>query len=487
MMSRRTVKLIVIIIVIAMLATTLFSFVFFLPVAPRVYGAEVQRVLTDDERQSLTEQMRNLERFIRQIQENFKDEISLEMLMQGAFDGALNALGDPNSAFFEDSDEFIEALMGEFGGIGVTLQANNYGAIEVIDVISGAPAERAGMRVGDIILRVDGVDVTSKNVIEVSQKLRGEEGTNVSVAVRRGGEIRNFTITRELIRVLNVTYEMLENNIGYIRIRMFDMHAAREFQDAITSLRENGAETLILDLRNNLGGLVDPAIDVVDQFITSGNIVHLAKRGQIVETVRATTREIVNMETVVLINEYSASASEIVAGALRDHNAATLVGTTTYGKGTVQTLKNSPDGRAYTLSIYYFLTPNRRSINEVGIAPHHVVRNSLGENRQAALELYRMFAPFIEDVRAWPGDSGLNVFAAQQRLMLLGYTPGLTGIMDDATVNAVREFQRDQGLYVYGVLDFTTMRRIREVTTSHVLNDSAKDLQLNKAIALLSN
>ena len=489
MMSRKTVKIIVIIIVIAMLATTLFSFVFFLPVAPRVYGAEVQRVMTDDEQRFLTEQMRDLERFIRQIQTNFKHEIGFDVLTQGAFDGVLNALGDPYSGFFQgdDSETFIESLTGEFGGIGVTLRVNNYGAVEVVNVVLGAPAERAGIRVGDVIIRVDGNDVTSNNVLEISQMLRGAEGTSVSVVVRRGGETRNFTITRELIRLLTVEYEMLENNIGYIRISMFDLHVAREFQDAVASLKSDGAESLILDLRNNLGGLLDPAIDIVDKFIPSGNIVHLAKRGEIVETVRATTRETIGLDTVVLINEYSASASEIVAGALRDHNAATLVGKTTYGKGSVQTLTNAPDGRAYTLSIYYFLTPNRRNINEVGIAPHHVVRNSLGENRQAALELYRMFAPFIEDTRAWPGDSGLNVFAAQQRLLLLGYTPGLTGIMDDATVNAVREFQRDQGLYVYGVLDFTTMRRIREVTTSHVLNDSEDDLQLNKAIELLSN
>ena len=485
-MSRRTVKIIVMIIVIAMLATTLFSFVFFLPTATRVYGLET-RVMTDDDQRFLTEQMRELERFIRHIQANFKDEISFDVLTQGAFDGALHALGDPHSGFFVDEagDAFLENLMGEFGGIGVTLRANAQGQVEVVDVVTGAPAERAGIIRGDIIIRVSGNDVTSSSVLEVSQMLRGAEGTNVSVTVRRSGETRNFTIIREIIRVSSVTYEMLENNIGYIRISMFDFHVAREFQDAVTSLKEKGAESLILDLRNNIGGFLDPAIDIADKFVQSGNIVHLAKRGEIVETVRATNRETIGLETVLLINEYSASSSEIVAAALRDHNVATLVGTTTYGKGSVQTLANAHDGRAYTLSIYYFLTPNRRAINNVGVAPHHVVRNSLGENRAAALELYRMFAPFVEDVRAWPGDSGLNVFAAQQRLLLLGYTPGLTGVMDDATVNAVREFQRDQGLYVYGVLDFTTMRRIREVTTAHVLNDSAEDLQLNRAIELL--
>jgi carboxyl-terminal processing protease len=491
------------IIVIAMLATTLFSFVFFLPQAQTAHAMTKESdhvqssvrtqsllgMIPPQEQRFLTEQLNELERFIKAIQENFKFEVDFRTLMQGAFDGALDSLGDPYSVFFgdDDGDAFVESLIGEFGGIGVTLRANNYGATEVTGVFSGAPAERAGIIIGDVIIRVDGRDVASGSVTEISQMLRGEVGTSVIVTVRRSGETRNFTITRELIRNINLEYEMLENNIGYIRISMFDSHITGEFEDAVESLKSDGAQSLILDIRHNIGGLIEPAIEIADKLIPSGNIVHLARRGEIIETVRATTRGTIDMETVVLINEYSASASEILAGALRDHDAATLVGTTTYGKGSVQTLANANDGRAYTLSIYYFLTPNRLNIHQVGIAPHHVVRNSLGEDRVAARTLYNVFAPFAEEVRSWPGDMGINVIAAQQRLLLLGFSVDLTGIMDEKTVAAISAFQGEQGLWPGGILDFTTMARIQEVTSAHVNNESLEDLQLKRAIELLSN
>ena len=517
MMSRRTVKIIVYVIVIAMLVTTLFSFVFFLPRGQQAHALShtvmkestytsqsysnqihsslraqnLYAMVPPEQQRFLTEQLRELERFIKFLQENFKDEVDFSTLTQGAFEGAINSLGDPNSSFFTDADEgqtFIENVVGHFGGIGVTMRQNAEGLCEVTDVVAGGPAEAAGIRRGDIITRVDGRDVTQMNIDEISRLLRGEEDTRVEITIRRGTETLTFSITRAIIRISRVNYGMLEGNIGYIRLSGFDAGGVGEFRAAVANLTRSGAQSLILDLRYNMGGLISAALDIADEFISDEYLVHLARRGEIVESDRATSRVSVSLDTVVLVNEYTASAAEIVAGALRDNGVATIVGTRTHGKGTVQTIFYTHDRRPYRISLYYILTPNGHAINEVGIVPDYVVRNRMNEtDRVLALSLYKMFAPFVEDARAWPGESGLNVFAAQQRLLILGYTPGITGVMDTATVNAISEFQRDTGLYVYGVLDFTTMRRIREVTAAHVNNASLEDYQLLKAIELLSN
>lgn len=501
-MNRRTVKIIVYIIVIAMLATTLFSFVFFLPQRGAVYGAEKERahvnlsleqgihaMIPPEQQRFLSEQLRELERFIKFIQENFKDDVDFSTLTQGAFEGILNALNDPDSEFFEDADAgeaFIENIIGEFGGIGVTLTRNPEGLSEISAIVPGGPADRAGIRRGDVIVSIDGIDVAQKSLDEISRMLRGEVGRSVVVVTRRAGEARSFTITRETIRMSRVNFELLENNIGYIQIIVFDANSAREFRAAVANLKRAGAQSLILDLRNNLGGLVNAAIEVADEFISSGDIVHLAKRNEIVESAVATEGASVLLDTVVLVNGYTASAAEILAAALMENEVATVVGTVTYGKGTVQTIAYAND-QPYRLSLYYFLTPNEDHINNVGITPNYIVRNSLGEYRAEARALFNMFAPFIENTRPWPGETGLNVFAAQQRLILLGFALDLTATMDEATVAAIRAFQHEQGLYVYGVLDFTTMRRIQEVTVAHVNNDSLEDLQLKRAIEILSN
>jgi carboxyl-terminal processing protease len=278
---------------------------------------------------------------------------------------------------------------------------------------------------------------------------------------------------------------MLEGDIGYILIKSFAINGAREFQDARMELIRAGAKSLIIDLRDNAGGVVNTAIEIANQFISTGDILHLKQKGEIFETISARSSIVGNLETVVLVNEYSASSSEILAGALQDNNAATLVGVTTYGKGAAQLMAYTNERQPYRLSIYYFLTPDKNDIHGIGITPDHIVRNSLGERREEAAELYKTFAPFVENTKPKAGDTGLNVFAAQQRLALLGYSPGITATMDDAMVAAIKAFQQEQGLYAYGELDFTTMRKIQEVTLAYVNNDSTEDLQLKKAIELL--
>ena len=484
-MRRKTVKAIALIIVIAMVLTT-FSFMLYLPVAA---GAEyVYGATTAQEQRYLNEKVKELENYIKLIHDNYKDEVSYETLMNGAFEGAMYSLGDPYSVYFTDpiiGQAYVDSATGQYEGVGVVININDNGQCEVVSLIPKGPAEVAGILKGDIILKIDGKDVDGISLPNISDMLKGPAGSTVRITIKRSALEQVFTITREVVYTTNVYPEMLEGDIGYILMTGFEIRGAEHFRDAKAELIKAGAKSLIIDVRDNPGGLVSTAVGIAEEFIESGDIVHFASRGKIVETISAGKNRVNKIPTVLLINENSASASEILAAALKDNNAATLVGTTTYGKGVAQVLGYTSSGNMYKISIEYFLTPDKKDIQDIGITPDYVVRNSLGEFREEAFKLYMSFAPFAENTKPKPGDVGLNVFAAQQRLVLLGFAPGLNAVMDADTVAAVKAFQKEQGLYAYGTLDLTTMRKIEEVTKAYVNNDSPEDLQLKKAIELL--
>jgi len=490
-MKRKSVKAVAIIIIIAMVITS-FSFIFFLPKAS---GAEyAYAATTPQEQKYLNDKMKEFENYLKLIHDNYKDEVEYDTLVNGAFEGAMYSLGDPYSVYFLDSatgQSFVESATGEYEGVGLTLNINFEGLCEVSRVTPNAPADRAGIKSGDVITTIDGKDVTASSLQDISDMLKGKAGTSVTVVVSRGGDEISFTMTREAISAISVYYEMLEGDIGHITLTGFDTGGAKEFKDAEAELIKEGAKSLIVDIRDNPGGLINTAVDIADMLLDQGDVItQFAQRGEIYETVRATKGATEKLPVVLLVNENSASASELLAGALKDNKAATLVGTTTYGKGVSQVFGYTNDGMAFKISINYFLTPNGDEIQGVGVKPDYVVRNSLGEYRDDAAELYKSFAPFAEKTKPVSGDSGLNVFAAQQRLALLGYHPGLSAtglsaVMDDATVAAVKAFQREQGLYPYGTLDFTTMNKLEEVTLAYINNDSKDDLQLEKAVELL--
>ncbi|MCL1808745.1 MAG: S41 family peptidase [Clostridiales bacterium] len=484
-MSRKAVKTVAIVIAAVMVITTLSCMMFL----SSSFGAESAAAATTVlEQKYLNEKMKELEYYFKLIHDNYKDEVDYETLVNGAFEGAMYSLGDPYSVFFTDNSEgqgFVEGTIGEYEGIGVTMSVNGDGFCEVVSVTPKAPADKAGIKVGDVIVKVDGQDVTKKSLDEISAMAKGKAGTNVTLSVTRAGKEMTFAMTRETIKVVSVYPEMLEGNIGYILLTGFETGAAKEFKKAKDDLIKKGAKSLIIDIRNNPGGLMDTVVEIADGLIAKGDITHLKDRVGIFETVSATPKDIEKVPMALLINEYSASASEVLAGALKDNKAAVLVGTTTYGKGVAQIIGYTKDKQVYKVSVYYFLTPDKHDIQGVGVAPDYPVRNSLGEFRAAAAELYRHFAPFAENTKPKPGDTGLNVFAAQQRLALLGFSLEVNATMDEATVAAVKRFQSEQGLYAYGTLDLTTMRKIEEVAVEYVTNDSKEDMQLKKAIELL--
>ncbi|MBK5245765.1 MAG: S41 family peptidase [Peptostreptococcaceae bacterium] len=485
-MDRKIVKLIAIIIVAAMIITS-FSFVIMAPSLfgdnnSTVYGAEIAT-----SEQQLSDQMLYLENYIKFLKENFKDKVDYQLMIDGAFTGATDALGDKYTEYYKtekDSSNFLENVTGEFSGIGVTLEKDDLGA-KIGYVFIGAPAAKAGIQSGDVVVKIEGTSVKGQSIEQISLKLKGLAGTKVLVTVKRGTQEYNFTITREIIKATSVYSKMLENNTGYIQITNFDKDTDSEFEIALREIISNGATSIIIDIRNNGGGLISSAVGVGNKLIRNGVIFHYAKQGQIEETTSAAGVANYTLPTVLLVNENSASASEILAGALKDNKIATLVGTTTYGKGIAQIVTNVGNGHQVKVSSFYFTTPNENIINGKGIVPEYIVDNYAKKGDDVILA-YQGFAPMNEQKKPAFGAVGLNVYGAQQRLALLGYDVTVTGTMDASSFAAIKKFQTDNKFFSYGVLDFTTRDRLAQASYNFVFGTGDGDRQLDKAIQLLN-
>lgn len=482
--ARKIAKVIALIVAFAMIITS-FSFVMFVPGLFGANGAVVYAAAGDV---NPDRQMENLRKYIEYIKINFKDDVTYQQLINGAFEGVTNSLNDPYSVYYQttgQADAFVESVSGEFSGVGVSIELYN-GQCRVVAPISGTPAEKSGIKSGDIITKIDGVDISSKTLDEAAAMMRGTAGTKVTLTINRNGQVLTFPLTRAVIKTASVFYKILDHKIGYIQITSFDNDTHDEFEAALAALKKQGMKALIIDERNNPGGLVNTALSIANQLMPKGPIMHYEHKGQIIKTYSADGDSKAGYPIVMLVNEGSASSSEILAGALQDSKTAKLVGTTTFGKGIAQQVENFQEGYGVKLSTLYFLTPNKSRIDHVGITPDYIVENPANEKAEELAGEYQKFAPMIEKEKPTAGSVGLNVFGAQQRLLMLGYPVKISGSMDEATVEAVKKFQKEKGLYPGGVLDYTTMSTLDKATVSYITGaDSARDLQLDKAIELL--
>lgn len=482
--ARKIAKVIALIVAVAMIVTS-FSFVM---MVPGLFGMESSVVYAAAKDDDLDLQMENLKQYIQYIQENYKDEISYNQLVQGAYDGVVKSLGDPYSVYYGASgagENFVESVTGEYSGVGLSIETYN-GKCRVVSPIPGTPAEKSGIISGDIIHKIDGVDISTKTLNETANLMRGEAGTKVTLEIERNGKTLKFTLTREKIKNVSVFSKVLDDSVGYIQITSFDNDTNIEFKVALSLLEKKGIKSLIIDARNNPGGLVSTAMDIANQLMPKGPITHFMQQGEIVESYSTDGSSTFDLPLVLLVNEGSASASEILAGALQDSKTATLVGTTTYGKGVAQQVTDFSDGASMKLSMFYFLTPNKNKIDHVGITPDHTIQNTVNANAEQLTEKYAGFAPMSEKVKPKAGSVGLNVYGAQQRLAMIGYIVKVSGTMDDATVTAVKRFQEANKLYPSGTLDYTTMSALDKATVDYITGaKNAEDLQLKKAIELL--
>jgi len=323
-------------------------------------------------------------RVLTYVENNYVEVVDDSKLIYGAIKGMMDTL-DPHSTFMppEMYKQMKVETEGEFGGVGIEVEIRD-SWITVVSPLEGTPAQRAGLRPGDVIEAIDGKSTRGMRLHEAVRAMRGPRGTRVKITVRRAGkkERLDFTIVRDIIKIVAVTSKVLQPGIGYIRLKRFQERTARQLKDALQRIikaaeSEKGKlRGLILDLRNNPGGLLDQAVHVADLFVDGGLIVRTSgKRGRMVEEEKAHAKgTFKGFPMVCLVNEGSASAAEIVAGALQDHKRAVVIGTRTFGKGSVQTIIDLEDGSGLKLTIARYYTPKGRSIQELGIDPDIVVQ-----------------------------------------------------------------------------------------------------------------
>lgn len=294
-----------------------------------------------------------------------------EKMVYGAVAGMVESLGDPYSTFLtpEENDKLENEMKGLFGGIGAEV-GYRAGKIIIIAPLKDSPAERAGLMASDRIAEVNGQSTEGLNVDEVVAMIRGEEGTSVRLGIIRGGEMLNFDITRETIMDKTVRWEMKDGQIAYVEITQFKQDTAKELDAQIGEILMQDPKGIVLDLRNNPGGYLDVVVEVAGKFIDEGKTIVIEQSGESDRAYKASGgRRFENMPMAVLVNEGSASAAEILAGALQDYKLATLVGKKTFGKGLVQGISELEDGSALKITVAKWLTPNGMNINENGIAP----------------------------------------------------------------------------------------------------------------------
>lgn len=314
-----------------------------------------------------------LSQFRSELEKKYIGEINDEELIEGAVKGYVDALGDPYTTYYtkKEMKTIMEETNGNFVGIGVYMTKDlEKNAILIIKPIENSPAEKAGILPGDLITKVDDVEYTGDKLEEASNKIRGEEGTKVKLEIYRNGETKTFELTRTKVVVSHVTTKVLNNDIGYIAISDFEGECASEFETKYKQLEKQGIKTLIIDIRNNGGGIVDEALKIANMLVDKDSTLLITKdKSDKEEITKATEKPIINMPTVVLVNGYSASASEILAGALKDNGKATLVGTKTYGKGIIQELHQLSDGSGLKITVSEYYTPNHNAIHKIGITP----------------------------------------------------------------------------------------------------------------------
>lgn len=329
----------------------------------------------------------------------YGEEVDEDSLIQGIYDGYMDDLGDPYSTYFdeEETKALMESTSGEFCGIGATMSQNaEDGTITVTEVYEDSPAEKAGMKEGDILVQVDDRSTTGNTLETVVTWVKGEKGTEVVLHVMREGTEVELKAVRDVIQTKTVAYEMKEDHIGYVSISEFDTVTYDQFCEALNELESDGMEGLVIDLRNNPGGNLDTVCDILRLLLPEGIIVTMKdKDGNITEETSDGENEFTK-PLVVLVNQYSASASELFSGAVQDYGTGTIVGKTTYGKGVVQQMIDLGDGTCLKLTIAEYFTPKGRTINGIGVEPDVEVEYIYDENNpesdnqlEKALEIVR--------------------------------------------------------------------------------------------------
>jgi carboxyl-terminal processing protease len=410
------------------------------------------------------------------LKNNYYTDLDEQQLIDGAISGMVESLDDPYSDYMslEDAKSFHESISASFEGIGAEIQEKD-GHIAIVTPLKGSPAEKAGLLPEDLILSVDGESIQGMSTTEAVALIRGEKGTKVKLTIQRGGsEPTEVTITRDTIPIETVYGEMLEDGVAKVQITNFSEHTFEELEDVLKDLQAKDMKGLVLDLRQNPGGLLDQAIKITSLFVPEGELLFKVedREGNVQEYPSVGGNE-GDFPLVVVIDKGSASASEILAGAVSESAGVPLVGQTTFGKGTVQRAENFQDGSNIKLTTEKWLTPNGNWVHQKGIKPDYEV----------SMPDYASL-PFIDpETELKLSTASEQVKAAQTMLKVLGYDPGREdGYYDEKTSEAVKKFQKEKELEETGILEGSSTMELMTAVRNKMLED---DPQLKKAIEVV--
>lgn len=322
------------------------------------------------------------------LNENYIGELNLDKMIEGAIKGYVEGVGDDYTEYLskDEYEELIVNVTGDFVGIGVYIYKDKDGNLIVLAPMENSPSEEAGIEAGDRILAIDGENCNEMDINVASSKIKGEAGSTVELEIQRGTETLKKTVTRRTVEISDSASKILDGNIGYIVLSTFDTDCSKKIEKYMEEFQSKGINSVILDLRNNTGGVVEEAVKISELFIDKGNIVLRSYNKTEKETIiKSSSGKYKDINLVVLVNDYSASASEIVTAALKDNKAATIVGIRTYGKGVMQEIQPLFDG-AIKITIEEFKTPNGDKINKVGIKPDVEIEIDKDSNEDLQLQ-----------------------------------------------------------------------------------------------------
>lgn len=412
-----------------------------------------------------------------QLQQEYYQDVESDVLVNGAINGMIDSLDDPYSDYMnqEEASQFLEGISSSFQGIGAEIQERN-GYINIVTPIKNSPAEKAGLKPGDTITEVDGESIQGFSASEAVMLIRGEKGTEVTLTVQRGemADPIKVTIVRDEIPIETVYAEMIGDKVAHIQVTSFSENTYEELLQAISDMEEQGMEAMVMDVRQNPGGLLTTALDISSLFIEEGEeLFEVQSKGEEPEIYMSSPGNKVKVPVTLLIDGGSASASEILAGAMNESGDVKLVGEKTFGKGTVQTANDLEDGSNLKFTTAKWLTPDGNWIHEKGIEP----------DVKVAYPDYASLPVLDTSVELKDGSTSEQVKTAEQMLSALGYKVGkVDGVFEEEMTEAVEKFQEDKKLGPTGIVKDETAFAIMDALRVKIEENDPQLLEAKKIV-----
>jgi len=411
------------------------------------------------------------------VLKQYQYEVDQEDVMNGLYDGFFSVLDDYSVYYTPDEYEsLLTNTAGEFVGIGVQI-SDVSGQIVVVTPLPNSPAIEAGIKAGDIIKYVNDKDITGLAGAEAANTLiKGKDGTNVKIGIVRDGKNLSFDLIRRKIVTSTVEGKIIDDNVGYLKVTEFSDNTVQLVKKELTVFDENNVKKIVIDLRNNGGGLLDAAVDMLNLFVTEGPVVYIDYATGTEDIFSSGLKE-QKYEIALLINGGSASATEIFAGAVKYKGEGVIIGTQSFGKGIVQSLYNLKDGSGVKFTTAEYFSVNKTPVHKIGITPDIVIENP-------TIDLTK-YPEFSKEDKPNLGDVNLDVLSAEMILKTLGYKVNEPdGVYDNNSFKQIKKFQSDNNLYAHGTIDITTQNMLYTALTTHA-SSNIKDLQLQTAINAL--